>query len=311
MTLFDNEFEQQAIDRIVKFAKIAKAMGYEVAVGFSGGKDSQVVYDLCKRSGIKFQAYFNHCFESATTLQFIREHYPEVTWRRDHNFGFIENIWRNHNSILPTSEIAYCCEDYKHNPKYVDSASIVGVRAAENNSRKKRKVFEAKNKTTVKRNTALFSEFFQDQCTGTGTGSVIQLKPIIDWADDEVWDYIKKHGLPVNPEYKTCKRIGCVVCPKANFNSNYKALLEHPKLIDAFIKAREKRSDIGWYFRAEKKDYIDNKVEYICRWLNHSFRPFTKRQRLLYKMVLDNYLQSKKNKDLGVSLDRLYKTVHK
>ena len=50
MNLFTDEIEQQAIDRIKKFKKIADAMGFEVCVGFSGGKDSQVVYDLCLRS---------------------------------------------------------------------------------------------------------------------------------------------------------------------------------------------------------------------------------------------------------------------
>ena len=42
MNLFNEEIEQQAIERIQKFAKIAKAMDLEVSLGFSGGKDSQV-----------------------------------------------------------------------------------------------------------------------------------------------------------------------------------------------------------------------------------------------------------------------------
>lgn len=292
MILFTNEFEQEAINRILKFSKIAQALGYEVSVGFSGGKDSQVVYDLCLRSGIQFKAYFNHAFESSTTLRFIREFYPNVIWRRDYNIGFIENIWRNHNSLLPTSEISYCCKDYKHNPKYLDKASIVGVRRAESAKRKERKVFEARNKTTIKTNKTLFSEYFTEQCTGIGTSGIIQLKPIVDWSDDEVWEYIKRHGLPINPQYNETKRVGCIVCPKANFTSNYLTLLKHPKLIDAFIKAREKRESVDWMITKENRDYTDNKVEYICRWLNHSFRPFTQRQKALYEKVYENYLKS-------------------
>ena len=293
MILFTNEFEQEAINRIVKFSKIAEALNYEIAVGFSGGKDSQVVYDLCKRSGINFTAYFNHSFESSLTLNFIREFYPEVKWRREYKFGFIENIWRNHNSLLPTVEMSYCCADYKHNPMYNDNASIVGVRKSESFKRKQRNVFEAKNKTMVKHNKALFSEFFTDQCTGIGSSSIIQLKPIVDWSDEEVWDYIIRHDIPINPQYKQSNRIGCIVCPKADLTSNYKALLQYPKLIDAFIKAREKRIDIDWIIHNDNRDYKDNKVEYICRWLNHSFRPFTKRQMALYKRVLENYNKSK------------------
>lgn len=38
MNLFNEEIEQQAIERIQKFAKIARAMGFEVCLGFSGGE---------------------------------------------------------------------------------------------------------------------------------------------------------------------------------------------------------------------------------------------------------------------------------
>lgn len=154
MNLFAEKIEQQAIERIQKFAKIAKTMGFEVFLGFSGGKDSQVCYDLCKRSGIEFKAYYNVAFESNVTKCFIREYYPDVIWRRDYKFGFIENIWRNHGGLLPTVQIAYCCSNYKHNHNYIDKCSIVGVRKAESRARSKRTAFSAKNKTILKKKQA-------------------------------------------------------------------------------------------------------------------------------------------------------------
>lgn len=291
MNLFLDEFEQEAILRIRKFAKIAKAMNFEICLGFSGGKDSQVVYDLCLRAGIEFKAYFNHSFENNLTLKFIKEHYPDVIKRRDHKFGFIENIWKNHGGLLPTVQIAYCCEDYKHNPKYVDECSVVGVRKSESAKRKERTAFEAKNKTTLKKNKKLVDNYFEENCQSVGTASIIQLKPIIDWSDEDVWNYIRKYNLPINPEYKNGrKRIGCRVCPKASFTSNALSLIESPKLIDAFIKARQKGSlEIDWIITSENKDYSDDKCFYICRWLNHSFMPFTKRQEVLYKKVKEKY----------------------
>lgn len=221
-----DEKEQLVITRIQKFSKIAKTMGLEVHLGFSGGKDSQVCYDLCKRAGIPFKAFFNHAFESNITLRFIKENYPDVIWRRDYKLGFIQNIWKNHKSILPTVQIAYCCKDYKHNPKYVDACSITGVRKAESRSRSNRTAFEAKNKTTLKKNKELFDSYFEEHCQSIGAASIIQLKPIIDWTDKDVWDYIHKYSLPINPEYDYCKRVGCIVCPKANLNSNYIGLIK-------------------------------------------------------------------------------------
>ena len=280
------ELEEQAIDRIRRFAKLADKMGFEVCLGFSGGKDSQVCYDLCKRSGIKFKAYYNHCFESNTTRQFIREQYPEVIYRRVVKEGFIRNISKNHGGLLPTVQRAYCCNDYKHNPKLADACSMVGVRKAESAKRSKRTALSIKNKTTVKKNKEAIDEYFFENCQSIGGASVIQLAPIVDWLDKDVWEYIYKYNLPFNPEYTHNTRVGCIVCPKTNFSFNYKVLLERPKLIDAFIKARENgHIDVDWVIHKDGKDYSDDKCYYICRWLNYSFMPFSKKQEGYYKLV--------------------------
>lgn len=292
--LFEDEFEQEAITRIQKFAKIADKLGYEVAVGFSGGKDSQVVYDLCKRAGINFKAYYNVSFESNVTKKFIRENYPEVIWRREHKFGFIENISKNHSGMLPTQFSAYCCEDYKHNNKYVDACVVLGVRKAESQKRAMRTAIVFKNKSVAKKLKADVSEYFIDKCQSIGGGSKIQLLPIVDWTHKEVWNYIKKHNLPINPEYKQQSRVGCIVCPKANFSRNYIALLKYPKLIDAFIKAKSTAKKCVWVITGDNKDYSDDKVYYICRWLNHSFMPFSPKQQKLFEQVKENYLKTKK-----------------
>lgn len=303
MNLFAEEIEQTAIERIQKFSKIAKAMNFEIALGMSGGKDSQVCYDLCKRSGIEFKSYFNHSFESNITLKFIKENYPDVTKRRDYKYGFIENIWRNHEELLPTVQSAYCCTDYKHNRKYVDECSIVGVRKYESFKRKERTAFEIRNKTLLKKNKNLIDDYFEEHCQSVGTAGIIQLKPIIDWADSDVWDYIHKYNLPINPEYEWRERVGCIVCPKANLNSNYIGLMRYPKLVDCFIYAREKAKQNGakidWIITSDNKDYSNDKVYYICRWLNHSFMPFTAKQEKLYLKFREKYdLIHNKNNNL-------------
>lgn len=294
-TLFDDYFENEAICRIQKFSKICEKLNVLPVVGFSGGKDSQVVYDLCKRSGINFKAVFNHCFESNTTLKFIRENYPEVEWRREVKEGFFENIRKNHHGLLPTVEKSYCCSDYKHNPKYVDYASIVGVRKAESQKRKQRKVFETKSKRFLNKNKETFYQYFSESCIASGAPSEIQLKPILDWTSEEVWNYIKKYKLPINPEYSDCNRVGCQICPKANLTSNFKALIKFPKLIDAVIRAREKsNNEIDWKISSLNADFSEKKAEYVCRWLNHSFRPLTEKQKILIKKIIDNYNLNKK-----------------
>lgn len=270
-------------------------MGFDICLGFSGGKDSQVCYDLCKRAGVPFKAYYNRSFESPVTMKFIRENYPDVIWRHDHNYGFIENIRIVHGGFLPTVQIAYCCNNYKHNPKYVDACSITGVRKAESAKRKERTTFSVKNKTTLKKNQAIIDEYFEEHCQSTGDHSVIALKPIVDWSDEDVWQYIRLHNLPVNPEYNDGKkRIGCIVCPKSNFTRNFESLMKYPKLIDAFILAKEKGNpDADWKISSDNKDYSDDKPYYICRWLNHSFSPFSPKQEELYRVFRKVYDEKK------------------
>lgn len=66
--------------------------------------------------------------------------------------------------------------------------------------------------------------------------------------------------------------------------------MKMPKLIDAFIMARDNAEyDVNWVITSDNKDYSDDKPYYICRWLNHSFMPFTKKQEQLYKEVREAY----------------------
>jgi len=151
-----------------------------------------------------------------------------------------------------------------------------------------------KNKTQLKKMRPIVNEYFKEQCQSTGANNILTLNPIIDWTDKEVWEYIHKYKLPINPEYKENKRIGCLVCPKANFTSNYKVLLKYPKLIDCFIKARDHITQ-SWVITGDNQDYSDDKVYYICRWLNHSFMPFTKKQEEYYKQVKNKYYETTTN----------------
>ena len=153
---------------------------------------------------------------------------------------------------------------------------------------------QQKNKTTLKKNKTLVSEYFKEQCQSVGSASLIALHPIIDWSVSDVWGYIKDHNLPINPEYAECNRVGCMICPKANFNSNYIKLKKYPKLIDALIKAHD-FEHCDWIITAENKDCRDDKVYYICRWLNHSFMPFTERNQRLYEEIREIYNQLKRN----------------
>ena len=81
---------QTAIDRIKSFEP---PEGYFVA--YSGGKDSDVVLDLVKRSGVKYDAHFSvTSVEAPETIYYIRNEHPEVIWDfPKYADGKIKTMW--------------------------------------------------------------------------------------------------------------------------------------------------------------------------------------------------------------------------
>ena len=74
-------------------------------------------------------------------------------------------------------------------------------------------------------------------------------------------------------------------------------------IINCFIYAKEKAkrngAKIDWIITSDNKDYSNDKVYYICRWLNHSFMPFTAKQEKLYLKFREKYdLIHNKNNNL-------------
>ena len=74
------------------------------------------------------------------------------------------------------------------------------------------------------------------------------VRPIIDWTDEEIWEYIRKYDLPYCELYdKGFKRLGCIGCP---LSSNQKKELEmytkyKQNYIRAFDRMLEERKKKG------------------------------------------------------------------
>lgn len=187
---------------IVDSAALELAVGYACArlrtfctnkktlVAFSGGKDSQCCYHLCKEAGIPFVAQLSITrFEPPEVLAFIREHYPDVTFRRAYKMSLLDEIeYRG----LPTRWSRWCC-NCKHVKTDGMDIAVIGVRAAESARR---------------RDTWRMFGFKADRSA--------YVCPIFDWDDKMVWAYLNSRNVPHCCLYdEGFKRIGCVCCPLA------------------------------------------------------------------------------------------------
>lgn len=65
------------------------------------------------------------------------------------------------------------------------------------------------------------------------------VNPIIDWTDDDVWEFIHKYNVPYCELYdKGWERLGCIGCPMSN---NRKADIEsYPKYKEQYLRCFNK-----------------------------------------------------------------------
>lgn len=126
-----------AIDRVVSFEP---EEGYYLA--FSGGKDSQCIYELCRLAGVKFDAHYRVTgIDPPELVRFIREKYPDVEFEipKDEN-GRRITMWSliEKKRMPPTRIMRYCCEKLKESSGK-GRVVITGVRWAESARRKNNK----------------------------------------------------------------------------------------------------------------------------------------------------------------------------
>ena len=120
-----------------------------IVITFSGGKDSTVLLEIAKQSGIKYE--INH---SVTTVDAPQTNkYVNEVFAEESNKGIIctkhipkINMWKliNKNGMPPTRLARYCCKEFKETtlPNRVIGT---GIRKDESSSRKTRKEIEIRN----------------------------------------------------------------------------------------------------------------------------------------------------------------------
>jgi len=80
----------------------------------------------------------------------------------------------------------------------------------------------------------------------------VQLLPIYNWSNEDVWNYIKENNLPLNPLYKEIGRAGnCVICPALRKCEFLAVMQKCPEFFCKWKKAHEKL----------RKDYFEGKLK--------------------------------------------------
>jgi len=250
---------QVAIDRLKTFEP---PEGYYLA--FSGGKDSVVIKKLADLAGVKYDAHYNlTSVDPPELVHFIKSFKDVIIDRPKDKNGNQITMW---NLIpprrLPPTQIArYCCKDLKETGG-TGRMTITGVRWAESSNRKANQG----EVTIYKGNKEVLTTLKQSgNFTETARGGVVLnndneesrkmveqcyklsktvINPIIDWTDDDVWEFIHEYDVPYCKLYdEGYKRLGCIGCPMASHDARVREFEKYPKYKRAYIRAFQRMLD--------------------------------------------------------------------
>lgn len=236
--------EEIAIRRIKEFENNT---GGKNIIAFSGGKDSIVLKHLCERAKLNAEAIYSPpSVDPPELIRYIRKYHKDVIWQpylKDKKDKEI-TMWTliPQKLMPPTRMVRYCCDVMKERTGEEGDTVFTGVRWAESSKRSKQSMVG----------------FWKKK---------VMVKPIIDWSDEDVWEYIAKYNLPYCELYdQGWKRLGCIGCP---LSSNQKIELDkYPayknNYIIAFERMLEERKRKG------KISKWETGVEVMAWWLGEN-----------------------------------------
>lgn len=251
------DLEHKAIERIKTASEMSlHHYGQPLVCTYSGGKDSDVMLELFKRSGVPFEVHNSHTtVDAPPTVYHIRKKFKELEEK-----GIKANIempkykgkpvtmWSliPQKGMPPSRLMRYCCQILKETG-CANRFIATGVRWDESHARQERAAYEAIGKTKADKviatdeimlmNDNSEKRAMTERCMKQNKMAV---NPIIDWKHSDIWEYIRTEKIQYNPLYECgYSRVGCIGCPMAS-KGRWKEFADFPTYKAAYIKAYDK-----------------------------------------------------------------------
>ena len=249
--------EQMAILRLQDAARLSEHRYKKpLMVTYSGGKDSQVLVALAERAGINFEVVNSHTTADAPeTVYFIRRQFYEMEQRSikchiepPKYKGLPVSMWTliPQKGMPPTRLARYCCAVLKENTGR-NRFIATGVRWAESVNRKQnRGVMELNHHDKDKRIVLMSDNDEKRQLFETcNLKGKMTVNPVIDWANNDIWDYTYSEHLPINPLYiEGWERVGCIGCPMAGRCGRQREFARWPQYEKLYIQAFDRMLEV-------------------------------------------------------------------
>lgn len=237
------EAEQQG-KKVYQTTKIDRFLA-----SFSGGKDSQVVLDLCTRAipSTEFEIIYSDTgYELPPSLSLYEEvqrHYgelfPDLKFTTARNHESVINYWDKIGT--PSDTIRWCCTIMKTSPLY-------RTLKLEDNKQAKVLTFEGVRAEESQRRSG-----YERIGKGVKHDTAINARPILHWSTIEIFLYLFKYNLPINEAYRFGKaRVGCVICPYSTAWDDMIINRTYPESLKPFLDRIEE-----WASKGGVKDVHD------------------------------------------------------
>ena len=248
-----NKELEKKVEQAVKLLQVCyKSAGEPMEVAYSGGKDSDVILELAKISGIEYRAiYKNSTIDPPGTIKHVKENRVEIRRPKDSFFSMMSKRG------YPNRYKRFCCSVLKEY-KILDN-SVMGIRKCESTKRAK-----------------MYTEPTACRIYGSKKNHVNAIYPILDWSDEDELEFIVERGIKLHPLYyredgsiDITKRLGCMCCPLKYYKKRLQDFKQYPGMVKAYLrcgneylkshpqsKTAKQYSDVYEYFVANA--FFDN-----------------------------------------------------
>lgn len=238
-------------------------------IAFSGGKDSIVVLDVCRKAlpESSYVVIFGDTqMEFPDTYHVIEKVEKECL---DNNIEFYratshlkpEESWKLFGP--PSRVLRWCCTVHKSTPQTLKLREITG----KNN-------YIGLDFVGVRRYESVMRSKYEEENYGKKQKGQYSYNPILEWTSAEVWLYIYAQNLVINEAYKKGNsRAGCLLCPMSRGKADsfrYRCYSDEIDKLTNLIKETVDDDNIdtyitngGWVERKNGRDLFNNPSCYI------------------------------------------------
>ena len=283
---------ERLVQRTFDFVNEHRDTHYTISI--SGGKDSEVLYNLWYTVVNKLDYTPDYEFIFFNTSNEVAEVYRYIKERKDirivnPEMGLFEFIKTKQNYLLPTLRKRYCCSKYKEGQvkKTYDNKKpniqVMGVRKTESNTRA---------------NYDFYMDYDFDKNVMKGTNSPktwSKLAPIVELTTIDVWLLMLIKNFFVNRKYRLgWNRVGCTICPFSSAYDDELVKMYYPKAWERWCNLVTKTYETyniakieGWTCQEYINGVWKNPQSKDSKWLNRKPTPENIHNFAEYKGISD------------------------